>query len=384
MQGVALLVALSALGVDHTWRQTEDGQVEYVLQIEPVFLGALAEGKEITSELPADVERVDRLCLRIGSGSLRTLPKTAPPWPELNEAAEQHAAAKSPPETPLAVYQKANGDLYASHDLTHGWQPASESETTYLIQLDPELLKLLEEGDEVYAAILPDAGVVSGFKITSGRDRVPRQATRPPVMTVAQLQAQGPRTSSPAADVPPTSDFTGGAGNSIYGPVETTDLGTGAADVLQPPANRADDVPRFDSSQFGKRTPATSGSARSGTNRPAARSPASSFPAPRQATQQPMENVLDDPEEEPTPRMASVPSSTSRLAQDAVPQRRTNQSGSSAAEEKEPELPDLFTFFIFCALFASLGGNAYLVWTAAEFHHRYKLAVERLRSAGRS
>ncbi|HUE70218.1 MAG TPA: hypothetical protein VMP01_04950 [Pirellulaceae bacterium] len=384
MQGVALLVALSALGVDHTWRQTEDGQVEYVLQIEPVFLSALAEGKEITSELPADVERVDRLCIRIGSGSLRTLPKIAPPWPELNEAAEQHATAKSPPETPLAVYQKANGDLYASHDLTHGWQPASESETTYLIQLDPELLKLLEEGDEVYAAILPDAGVVSGFTITSGRNRVPRQTARPPVMTVAQLQAQGSRTSSPAADVPPTSDFTGGAGNSIYGPVETTDLGTGAADMLQPPVNRAEEVPRFDSSQFGKRTSSTTGSVRPGTSRPAPRSAASSFPAPRQATQQPAENVLYDPEEEPAPRVASRTTGSSNLGQNDLPQRRTNVSDGSLADEKRPEFPGWFSFILFCAFCASLGGNVYLIWTAAEFHHRYKLAVERLRSAGRS
>jgi hypothetical protein len=383
MQGVALLVALSALGVDHTWRQTEDGQVEYVLQIEPVFLSALAEGKEITSELPADVERVDRLCIRVGSGGLERLAKTAPPWPELNEAAEQHATAKSPPETPLAVYQRANGDLYASHDLTHGWQPASATEATYLIQLTPDFLAGLEEGDEVYAAILPDAGVVSGFKITSGRKPVPRQSAQPPVMTVAQVQARGPRTSSPAADVPPTSDFTGGASNSIYGG-EVTDLGTGAADMLQPPANRADEVPPFDSSQFGKRTPSTTGSVRSGSGRPAPRSPASPIPAPRQARQPPAEDVGYEPDEEPTPRVASRTTGPSNLGQNDLPQRRTNQSAVSTAEENEPEFPAMpFTLSLF-ALFLSIGANLYLGWTAAEFYSRYKLAVERLRSAGRS
>jgi hypothetical protein len=383
MQGAALLVALSVLGVDHTWRQTEDGQVEYVLQIEPVYLSALAEGKEIASELPREIERVDRLCIRIGSGSLQTLPKTGPAWPELKEAAEQHATEKTPPERPLAVYQKASGDPFASHDLTHGWQPASGNESTYLIQLDPDLLAMLEEGDEVYAAVLPDAGVVRGFKITSGRQPVPRRSSQAPVMTVAQLEAQGPRSSSPAADVPPTSDFTGGAGNSIYAPVETTDLGTGATDLLQPPANRADEVPRFDSSQFGKRKPAASGSVRTGSNRSTARSPSSPFPAPRQAAQQPADNGYE-PEEEQIPRMASVPSSTSRLAQDELPQRRTNQPARSTAEEKEPEFPAMpFTLSLF-ALFLSIGANLYLGWTAAEFYSRYKLAVERLRSAGRS
>jgi hypothetical protein len=34
-------------------------------------------------------------------------------------------------------------------------------------------------------------------------------------------------------------------------------------------------------------------------------------------------------------------------------------------------------------LFFSLGGNLYLGWTAAEFHQRYRMATERLRSASR-
>ena len=105
MQGVALLVALSALSVDHTWRQTEDGRVEYVLQIEPVFLSALAEGKEIASELPAEVRRVDRLCIRIGSGNLQRLAKTAPDWPELDDRVVA-ALLDAPRGTPRADFAR--------------------------------------------------------------------------------------------------------------------------------------------------------------------------------------------------------------------------------------------------------------------------------------
>jgi hypothetical protein len=43
-------------------------------------------------------------------------------------------------------------------------------------------------------------------------------------------------------------------------------------------------------------------------------------------------------------------------------------------------MPLMFTVF---ALFLSIGGNLYLGWTAAEFYSRYRLATERLRSAGR-
>jgi hypothetical protein len=35
------------------------------------------------------------------------------------------------------------------------------------------------------------------------------------------------------------------------------------------------------------------------------------------------------------------------------------------------------------ALFVSIGANGYLGWTAAEYYSRYRLATDRLRSAGR-
>ena len=40
--------------------------------------------------------------------------------------------------------------------------------------------------------------------------------------------------------------------------------------------------------------------------------------------------------------------------------------------------------FLMFALFLSIGGNAYLAWTAAEFYSRYRTAVDRLRSAART
>ena len=43
----------------------------------------------------------------------------------------------------------------------------------------------------------------------------------------------------------------------------------------------------------------------------------------------------------------------------------------------------LVPFLVF-SLFLSIGGNLYLGWTAAEFYGRYRLAVDRLRTAGRA
>jgi hypothetical protein len=45
MNGVALVVALAALGVNYDIQKSEDNKLEYVVQIEPELLKSLAEGR---------------------------------------------------------------------------------------------------------------------------------------------------------------------------------------------------------------------------------------------------------------------------------------------------------------------------------------------------
>jgi hypothetical protein len=54
---------------------------------------------------------------------------------------------------------------------------------------------------------------------------------------------------------------------------------------------------------------------------------------------------------------------------------------SATGEDKQTWWPLMFTAF---ALFLSIGGNLYLGWTAAEFYSRYRLAIDRMRSAARA
>ena len=411
MNGVALLVALSALGVDHTWRSTKDGQVEYVLQVEPVFLDALVEGQEIKSELPAEMQRVDRICLRIASGSLKNLQRTAPDWPELNRSAERQAA-EGAADVPMAVYVKAGDQAYESYDLTHGWLPSAKDASKYLVQIDPAFVKTLGDGDELYAAVLPEAGAVRSFVITAGRKVLPRESARPPV-AVAQLQTQA---GGASAD-PTLTDLTQPEGGSVYGDPNGTENSAGAAPApfrgsgpsgwnitdsdegkrqgdyaagttLQPPNTSLLEVPAFDHDQFPQR--AGSGAPRGGGAGTGVTTPRST--APRYAAQQPaparsserannrqfeMDNAYQNEE---SPRVAAR--STSASIGDDAPRRSTSASPGTATE-KEPQFPALpFTLCLF-ALFLSIGGNLYLAWTAAEFYSRYKLAVERLRGASR-
>jgi hypothetical protein len=427
MNGVALLVALSALGVDHTWRSTPDSQVEYVLQVEPVFLQALADGQEIKSELPPIIQRVDRICIRIGSGGLKKLDRIAPDWPDLNQPAERQATQREAPGVPLAIYVKAGDQAYQSYELTHGWRPAGNDESQYLVQLDPELVRSLGEGDELYAAILPEAGAVRSFVITAGREALPRQSARPPV-TVAQLQTR--TGGGPSAD-PTLTDLTQPEADSVYGggvpaaesperapaPLRSgmqpgwnvsdagepdnragrySPTGQPPATPLHPPNTSILDVPQFDEEQFPQRR-SVGGNTGAGPTATQGGTPAAKTRAPRYTSQpqSPPSRPVDRGEdrrtaaennwqsEEPEARVATRTTAVPGTTGDDLPRRSTSPSGDTASQEKKPEFPVLpFTLSLF-ALFLSLGGNLYLAWTAAEFYSRYKLAVERLRSAAR-
>jgi|GEM_PF-5945029 len=68
MQTLAILLTTAALGVDFGWQGQEDGQTEYIIQIEPELIESLAEGQEITSEIHPEAGDVRRFSIRIGTG----------------------------------------------------------------------------------------------------------------------------------------------------------------------------------------------------------------------------------------------------------------------------------------------------------------------------
>ncbi|HZN35927.1 MAG TPA: hypothetical protein VFB80_18990, partial [Pirellulaceae bacterium] len=365
-----------------------------------------------------------RICIRIGSSSLKQLDRVAPDWPDLRQPVERQATEPAI-EVPPAIYADAAGQAYKSYEVTHGWTPAGDEESQYLLQIDPTLVKSLREGDELYVAILPEAGEVRSFVITAGREELPRQSAKPAV-TVAQLQTRA--TGGASAD-PTLTDLTQPEAGSVYGdsqaPVTRPPPGASAplrsgtqpgwnisdaqdagnqtgpyaagqpATPLQPPDTSLLDVPAFDHEQFTGRK--TGGGTRVGTTAAGSGAAAVKKPSPRYPSQQPStssrSNVRgqdrriaqenDWQVEEPEARLASRTTAAPSSMMDDSPRRGTSTRGAESAADKEPQFPVLpFTLSLF-ALFLSLGGNLYLAWTAAEFYSRYKLAVERLRSAAR-
>jgi hypothetical protein len=71
MHPVAIMLAVAALGVDYGWQPGEDGQLEYIIQIQPELIKTLSEGKvDLLSEIPEELRGVNRFRIRVGTGEV--------------------------------------------------------------------------------------------------------------------------------------------------------------------------------------------------------------------------------------------------------------------------------------------------------------------------
>jgi hypothetical protein len=172
MNGLSLLLATLALSVDYGWQHTADGQLEYILQIEPVTLEALNEGREIESQVHPFVRPLRRFRIRVGTETL--------PRPTNRQAATRSLATVSAAQLPLDQF---------------GWQPVDNEQTEFIVQVAPARLALLRRGEEIRGEIPAEAGNVARLRIRAGTDRLPRQT---PQRGAVAVDAYGqPRTTEP-------------------------------------------------------------------------------------------------------------------------------------------------------------------------------------------
>jgi hypothetical protein len=208
MNGLAVLVCMSLLGVQQTWRTTQEGQLEYVLQVEPTFLASLEQGESITSNLPATAKEVHRLCLRFSAADLKKAPQRNLELPPL--ATAEARAKKAEPDIPAALVVDAQGNSEETTDVSHGWQATNDGRVKYLVQLSPDLLGKLREGDEIYMNLYPEAGQIQQFVVLAGKDVLPRNAVKPHAH--ATLTAKDHKTVAPAAAETATAAVAGPVG----------------------------------------------------------------------------------------------------------------------------------------------------------------------------
>jgi len=96
MNGLGLLLVLATPGIDYGWKPGPDGQLEYIIQLEPQALDALRGGKEISSDVHPDVRSVRRIVLRVGEGEVE---RVAIPQQALEQ--DEESGDDQPPSSPL-------------------------------------------------------------------------------------------------------------------------------------------------------------------------------------------------------------------------------------------------------------------------------------------
>jgi len=161
MQGLAIVLAAASLGVDYGWQTTDDGTLEYIIQIEPELLIALQKGEPIVSEIHPDAAGVRRFRIQIGSQPLPRVGKS--PQPD--------------PQTPIDAPSKGS-PLTAEPPLP---EPGSEETTS-----SPTGKTFVEDGPSPpFTAAAPSQPNSSDFPLPNSSpaagNSTPPPATEPPV-----------------------------------------------------------------------------------------------------------------------------------------------------------------------------------------------------------
>jgi hypothetical protein len=447
MNGIALLMAVAALGVDYQVETTADKQQQYTIQIEPEILKLVAGGEEIHSEVPIEAGQVQRLCIRIGLSKVPRTPTGEAAFRQLLVSGSRWASADralTSADAPTILWP-ARANPEQTYNLRYGWQPDAEGKQSYFVQLDPTLLRTLAAGDEIYAPIDPAAGRLNRFVVSlTKKDLPPRvagQAFEPPQPAVMPLQSGGQTTigllpmgggqsqfpANPVARHSVTGSRDGVAGYDVTGsrdgvagyggtgragdfntlpPVEVpsapSTFGSSAGNYSsqQPRQNLSATAPPLIDHRAGAHSPANSGFSPAGNYAPQIADSRGYSPgggaggfapaAPNATYGTNGTYATNGAYSQPNSGFGAM--SDNRMAANNLPPPPSaglptvttgSLTGSTAPDVPQKETWGIFVVVLF-ALFFSIGGNLYLAWTALEFHNRYRSAIDRLRSAARS
>ena len=445
MNGVALALALSALGVDYNVQTAEDGKREYVVQMEPELLRSLADGQQIHSAVPGDAGEIERILIRVGMAAPKHSPANITAYRNLLLEAGRIASTngRGVADPTASIFWAAKDKPKLDFNVQYGWQPDAQGVLSYFVQINPVLLQQLAIGDEIRAGIDPAAGSIGKFVIQAGVEELPKIPVEPAATARTDVGSGRPRF-NPSASAS-TGDLYPGAGKSVYGPATSTvkpldrpatplasTRDYGPPPALQPRAHQPVDpateqpplyapIPRSGTRSGSGATdalanlgPPTYGSQTQsgyGQGQPAYNDPryvpqsGTMEPPPAQygqpnyagtAAGEPQHvapqtgyppTVNYGPAPVPQDRLANVgrPSTTTNINTPlAAPQINPASVTKPPAESSSSENKPYLTMIVTFALFVSIGANMYLGWTAGEYYSRYRLATERLRSASRA
>ncbi len=314
----------------------------------------------------------------------------------------------------------------------YGWQPHTGGGFEYIIQIEPETLQSLKNGNDIVSDLPPYLRGVRSYRITVGTSEVPRLGTPPVAVTTENDQ---PTSSRPQASEPVTphtfetvDDLAEGPPPEFmprpvvepgqWQPRQVTDehaqpdatTSTDSVELpseaetgpLEPPVPlEFPTVPSNDSPAHHRppyeppgssEPPATPSYDLPGNDRPLFKSPAVESGAGATMDPPGEDSVLADqpPYLPDVPAGTEIPTARTSFEANVRDSRRTAKppisgdtpSESSEATTTQPEEKSMWWPFVICllGLCLSLGGNVYLGWLTVAFRGRYRHVARRLRA----
>ena len=265
----------------------------------------------------------------------------------------------------------------------YGWQPVAGGGIEYIIQIEPQMLDRLKAGQDVFSDLPPQTGSVRGYRITVGTAILPHQGQPPPRAADQNGKtppARGPVSAKPRATNASPLEAAGLAGP-LPGPVLAPVLPldpiaiappSGRLAAVPPPLQRLVRVKPLETQPTGfekeepihaeapnkRQPPDHGGQAKSDDAQAVHEARRPPLTAKRTAAREAAK--------------APVTGKTRPEANASGP-KPTESNSEKTAVSTRPSLA-LFGFF------ASLGGNAFLLWVAASQRSRYR-ALAKLASA---
>jgi hypothetical protein len=341
MNGIAVLISLAAVGVDYGWQPGVDGQLEYIIQIEPSLLNSMQSGREIVSEIQPEARNVRRFRVRVGTGALPRVGGTAV------------GAA------PARMSTSDVADPYGTNRGASSVGMLDLPPPPLLFGPDGKASVLVRPGDRALPGIVPPANAYA----PAGNPAAPEYGAgglgAPPVL--------------------PLNEYSGGSG---WQPPGTPAAPTGA---LGPPPSDGSGF-QTQPSNFWQ------GGSPNGFGNPAPVSPVpgpgpeTGFPSPiRSSNTKPKNQSLIEKMVAKSRAVQEGSDTASQLADnrsDAAAQKPTLDAETAERlkrlQAEHPWVPLVLTSL---ALFGSLAANAYLGWVAVGIYHRYREMCEQLHEA---
>lgn len=415
MNGITVLVSLAVIGVDYGWQPLPDGQLEYIVQIEPSLLDELENGEEIVSEILPEARGVRRFRIRVGTGDVpriarsqgNTTPRRQSPGGSdrpSRGAGAGRGSAVLPPRVNEGASSTVTGEVGPSGD---DFRPDG------FLNLPPPPPLLGPDGK---SSVLVPPGGPSGGSVPAGGDT---QEVLPPAVSGGAADASPPSpgtanpappagsnagtsnttapsesgsTSRPRPEQPSTGiypppfksqpAFPNRSNGTVLPPGEENDSNRNDSSELLPPDSQPVRPVPAPSSDSGSPNPIPFG--KSGVKPPTADATVTHGPTPPtspSAGQEGVSAITSDSESAPEQLQANAAASEpSELSGDPDAAALKPAMDEKTAEELAPKpwTPLVLTSL---ALFASLAANAYLGWVGLGIYQRYRDVVSQLHQA---